>query len=86
MTTSRRTAALDTLRLAESAAQSAFIVALVLAPSGLSAIDDRAAVMLAAVAVVLTSAAYAFHVLTFDSLRLTGGRRTANASRRDHAA
>lgn len=71
------------LRLAESAAEAALIVGLVLLPTGWHALDARLGVVLAGMQVLLTMAGYALHAVTFDYLRLTGSHRRQPAQNSD---
>jgi hypothetical protein len=62
---------IDPLRLAESGAEAALILALVVVPAGLRTLDARLTVVLAVMLTVLTMVAYALHAVTFDYFRLT---------------
>ncbi len=67
----RRATVISPRRLAESAADAALILVLVLAPTGWRALDAQLTVVLTVMLVVLTTVAYALHVVTFDYFRLT---------------
>jgi hypothetical protein len=73
MTSSGTTTGTDVLRLAESAAEAALILALVVVPTGLRVLDVRLAVVLTGMLIGLTLGAYALHAVTFDYFRITGG-------------
>jgi hypothetical protein len=63
------------LRLTESAAGAALILAVVLAPTDGYAPDSALVPILSVAFAVLTAAAYALHAVTFDYFRLTDRRR-----------
>jgi flagellar biosynthesis component FlhA len=65
---------LEPLRLAEAGGEAALILALVVVPAGLRVLDAELTVVLAAMLLMLTAAAYALHAVTFDYFRLTTGR------------
>lgn len=64
---------IDPLRLAEAGAEAALVLGTVALPSA-RAFDAGLATVLAAMLVLITSAVYALHAVTFDCFRLTGQR------------
>jgi hypothetical protein len=64
----------DLLRLAEAATEAALILGLFALPTAWAALDGGLVMIFGAMLVILTTAVYALHAVTFDCLRLTGHR------------
>jgi hypothetical protein len=65
---------IDPLRLTESAAEAILVLGAVTLPAAVQVLDPALAVVLVAMAALVTCGAYALHAVTFDCFRLTGQR------------
>jgi hypothetical protein len=65
---------IDPRRLAESAIEAVLLLGAVTLPAAIRVLDPGLAVVLVAMATLVTSGVYALHAVTFDCFRLTGQR------------
>jgi hypothetical protein len=66
------TEGIDSLRLAEAAAEATAVLGLVALPVAWRLLDPSLAAILAGMLILLTAGIYALHAVTFDCFRLTG--------------
>lgn len=65
---------IDPRRLTESAIEAVLLLGAVTLPAAIRVLDPGLAVVLVAMATLVTSGVYALHAVTFDCFRLTGQR------------